>query len=85
MAYADEHMGKDVEVVTTLQVALPSPPAQSMLSTMVIPAMFVLFLHSFQSTMGTWQDVGHYTDLTSISRSVFELSSPPIFPHPKKR
>ena len=73
MAYADEHMGKDVEVVTTLQVALPSPPAQSMLSTMVIPAMLVLALHSSQSTMGTWRAVSRYRDLTSIPRSFSEL------------
>ena len=83
MASVGEHVGKDVEGVTTLQVALPSPPAQSMLSTMAIPAMLVFALHSSQSTMGTCRGVSRCRGLTSISRSLSELWSPPVLPHPR--
>ena len=83
VACVGEHVGKDVEGVTTLQVALPSPPAQSMLSTMAIPAMLVLFLHSSQSTMGTCRGVSGCRGITSISRSESEPWSPPVLPHPR--
>ena len=72
-----------MEVETTLQVALPSPPAQSMLSTMAIPAMLEFALHSSQSTMGTCRGVSGCRGITSISRSESEPWSPPVLPHPR--